>query len=81
MIVAGARTPIGRLNGSLGALSGSDLGGIAIKAAVERAGISSDQVQYVIMGAGTASRRGARTCKAGGHQGRLAHERSFNRRK
>ena len=50
MIVAGARTPIGRLNGALGALSGSDLGGIAIKAAVERAGISSDQVQYVIMG-------------------------------
>lgn len=50
MIVAGARTPIGRLNGALSGLSGTDLGGIAIKAAIERSGISSDQVQYVIMG-------------------------------
>lgn len=50
MIVAGARTPIGRLNGTLSSFSGTDLGGLAIKAAVERAGISSDQVQYVIMG-------------------------------
>lgn len=50
VIVAGARTPIGRLNGTLSGLSGTDLGGIAIKAAVERAGIAPDQVQYVIMG-------------------------------
>lgn len=50
VIVAGARTPIGRLNGTLKGLSGTDLGGIAIKAAVERAGITPDQVQYVIMG-------------------------------
>ncbi|MFZ2227624.1 MAG: acetyl-CoA C-acetyltransferase [Candidatus Nanopelagicaceae bacterium] len=50
VIVAGARTPIGRLNGTLSSFSGTDLGGLAIKAAVERAGISSDQVQYVIMG-------------------------------
>jgi acetyl-CoA C-acetyltransferase len=50
VIVAGARTPIGRFNGSLSSLSGTDLGGLAIKAAVERAGIASDQVQYVIMG-------------------------------
>ena len=50
MIVAGARTPIGRLSGTLSGLSGTDLGGIAIKAAVERAGISPEQVQYVIMG-------------------------------
>lgn len=50
MIVAGARTPIGRLNGMLSGLSATDLGGLAIKAAVGRAGITPDQVQYVIMG-------------------------------
>ncbi|MEV4295513.1 acetyl-CoA C-acetyltransferase [Microbispora rosea] len=50
VIVAGARTPIGRLLGSLSDLSAAELGGIAIKAALERAGVSPDQVQYVIMG-------------------------------
>ncbi|GHJ36092.1 acetyl-CoA C-acetyltransferase [Streptomyces sp. TS71-3] len=50
VIVAGARTPMGRLLGSLTPFSGTDLGGFAIKAALERAGIGADQVQYVIMG-------------------------------
>jgi acetyl-CoA C-acetyltransferase len=50
VIVGGARTPIGRLLGSLSGLSGAELGGIAIKAALDRAGISGDQVDYVIMG-------------------------------
>jgi acetyl-CoA C-acetyltransferase len=50
VIVAGARTPIGRLLGSLKAFSAADLGGIAIKAALEKAGVSPDQVEYVIMG-------------------------------
>jgi acetyl-CoA C-acetyltransferase len=50
VIVAGARTPIGRLLGGLKTLSGSDLGGLAIKGALERAGVSGDQVDYVIMG-------------------------------
>ncbi|MEF3118672.1 acetyl-CoA C-acetyltransferase [Streptomyces chrestomyceticus] len=50
MIVAGARTPMGRLLGSLRSFSGADLGGAAIKAALDRAGIGGDQVQYVIMG-------------------------------
>ncbi|MFC9428684.1 MULTISPECIES: acetyl-CoA C-acetyltransferase [unclassified Streptomyces] len=50
VIVAGARTPMGRLLGSLKTFSGADLGGFAIKAALERAGIGGDQVQYVIMG-------------------------------
>ncbi|WP_368862119.1 acetyl-CoA C-acetyltransferase [Catenulispora pinistramenti] len=50
MIVAGARTPMGRLLGSLKNFSGADLGGVAIKAALERAGVAPDQVQYVIMG-------------------------------
>ena len=50
VLVAGARTPMGRLLGSLSGFSGSDLGGFAIKGALERAGISGDQVDYVIMG-------------------------------
>ncbi len=50
VIVAGARTPIGRLLGGLKDLSAADLGGIAIKGALEKAGVSPDQVDYVIMG-------------------------------
>jgi acetyl-CoA C-acetyltransferase len=50
VITGGARTPIGRLLGSLSGLSGAQLGGIAIKAALERAGVTGDQVDYVIMG-------------------------------
>ncbi|MFC0599452.1 acetyl-CoA C-acetyltransferase [Streptomyces palmae] len=50
VIVAGARTPMGRLLGSLRSFSGVELGGVAIKAALDRAGIGGDQVQYVIMG-------------------------------
>ena len=50
VIVSGARTPMGRLLGSLKDFSAADLGGVAIKAALERAGISGDQVDYVIMG-------------------------------
>lgn len=50
VIVAGARTPMGRLLGSLKSFSGAQLGGTAIKAALERAGVPADQVQYTIMG-------------------------------
>ncbi len=50
VIVSGARTPIGKLGGALKGFSAMDLGGIAIGAALERAGISGDQVDYVIMG-------------------------------
>jgi acetyl-CoA C-acetyltransferase len=50
VIVAGARTPMGRLLGSLKGFSGADLGGIAIKGALEKAGVAPDQVEYVIMG-------------------------------
>jgi acetyl-CoA C-acetyltransferase len=50
VIVAGARTPVGKLLGTLKDFSGSDLGGLAIEAALERAGVAPDQVQYVIMG-------------------------------
>jgi acetyl-CoA C-acetyltransferase len=50
VIVAGARTPMGRLLGSLKDFSAADLGGFAIKAALERSGVSPEQVEYVIMG-------------------------------
>ncbi|HEU5026487.1 MAG TPA: acetyl-CoA C-acetyltransferase [Spirillospora sp.] len=50
VIVAGARTPVGRLQGALKDFSAADLGAHAIKAALERAGVSGDQVQYVILG-------------------------------
>jgi len=50
VILAGARTPIGKLSGSLASFSGSDLGGFAIKAALERAGLSPEQIDYVFMG-------------------------------
>ena len=50
VLVAGARTPIGKLLGSLKDFQAVDLGGIAIKAALDRAGITGDQVDYVIMG-------------------------------
>ena len=50
VIVAGARTPIGRLLGGLKDQSAADLGGVAIKGALEKAGVSGDQVDYVIMG-------------------------------
>src|SRR5918911_5143678 len=50
VIVNGARTPMGRLMGSLKDFSGAQLGGVEIKAALERAGVAPEQVQYVIMG-------------------------------
>jgi acetyl-CoA C-acetyltransferase len=50
VIVAGARTPIGKLSGALKDFTAMDLGGIAIKGALEKAGVSGDQVDYVIMG-------------------------------
>jgi acetyl-CoA C-acetyltransferase len=50
VIVSGARTPIGKLSGALGSFSASELGGFAIKSALERAGVSPDQVDYVFMG-------------------------------
>ncbi len=49
-LVAGARTPIGKMSGALAGFEAVELGGIAIKAALERAGITPDQVDYVFMG-------------------------------
>ena len=50
VIVGGARTPIGKLSGALKGFSAMDLGGIAIKEAMARAGVTGEQVDYVIMG-------------------------------
>ena len=50
VIVGGARTPVGRLLGSLASKSASELGAIAIAGALDRAGVGPDRVQYVIMG-------------------------------
>ena len=50
VLVAGARTPIGKLAGGLSSFTAMDLGGIAIEAALARAGVAGDQVDYVIMG-------------------------------
>ncbi|HST66663.1 MAG TPA: acetyl-CoA C-acetyltransferase [Mycobacteriales bacterium] len=50
VIVSGARTPMGKLLGGLKDFSGTDLGGFAVKGALERAGVTGDQVDYVILG-------------------------------
>jgi acetyl-CoA C-acetyltransferase len=50
VIVAGARTPIGRLLGGLKSFTGAELGGFAIKGALDKAGVAPEQVEYVIMG-------------------------------
>src|SRR4051795_6643486 len=50
VILSAARTPIGKLGGGLASLKATELGGIAIKAALERADVAPDQVDHVIMG-------------------------------
>jgi acetyl-CoA C-acetyltransferase len=50
VIIGGARTGIGRLLGSLAGFSAAELGGFAIKGALDRGGVRPDQVEYVIMG-------------------------------
>ncbi|HWM19319.1 MAG TPA: acetyl-CoA C-acetyltransferase [Ilumatobacteraceae bacterium] len=50
IIVAGARTPIGKMSGALASLSAADLGGIAIAEALTRAGVAPDEVDHVIVG-------------------------------
>src|SRR6188474_3515822 len=69
VIVAGARTPIGRLLGGLKSLSAADLGGVAIKGALEKAGVSGDQVAYVIMGQVIQAGAGQITARQAAHKG------------
>jgi len=50
VIVSSARTPIGRLSGALAGFTAMDLGGVAIKAALDRGGVGAEQIDYVVMG-------------------------------
>src|SRR4249919_975088 len=50
VIISSARTPIGKLSGALASFSAMDLGGLAVAAALERAGVGPEQVDYVILG-------------------------------
>src|SRR5690242_21666382 len=50
VILGTARTPIGKLGGGLSSLDATELGSIAIKAALERAGVEPEQIEHVVMG-------------------------------
>src|SRR4051794_41375093 len=50
VILSSARTPVGKLGGGLSSLHPTELGGIAIEAALERADVAPEQVQHVVMG-------------------------------
>ena len=50
VVLGGARTPMGRLQGSLSSLSAADLGGLAIAGALERSGVQPTDVDYVVLG-------------------------------
>src|SRR2546421_12582736 len=50
VILGAARPPIGKLGGGLASLDATELGGIAISAALERAGVEPEQVEHVVMG-------------------------------
>jgi acetyl-CoA C-acetyltransferase len=69
VIVAGARTPIGRLLGGLSSQTAADLGGVAVRGALEKAGISGDQVEYVILGQVIQAGAGQITARQAAHKG------------
>src|SRR6202047_4785491 len=50
VILGSARTPIGKLGGGLASLDATELGAVAIEAALERAGVAPDEVQHLVMG-------------------------------
>jgi acetyl-CoA C-acetyltransferase len=50
VILSAARTPIGKLGGALGSVDATELGGLAIQAALERAEVEPDQVEHVVIG-------------------------------
>ena len=76
VIVGGARTPIGKLSGSLKSFTAMDLGGIAIAAALDIAGITGDQVDYVIMGHVIQAGAGQITARQAAVNGGIPHERA-----
>src|SRR6202167_5793830 len=50
VILSAARTPIGKFGGALASVDATELGGAAIKAALERAEVAPEEVQHVVMG-------------------------------
>ena len=50
VILGAARTPIGKMGGGLSTLDATELGGLAISAALERSGVEPEQVDHVVMG-------------------------------
>jgi acetyl-CoA C-acetyltransferase len=50
VILGAARTPIGKMGGGLSTLDATELGGVAIEAALERAGVEPEQIEHVVMG-------------------------------
>ena len=80
VIVAGARTPIGKLSGALGGFAATELGGFAIAGALERAGITPDQVDYVFMGQVILAGAGQITARQAAVQGRDPHDRAGHHR-
>ena len=76
VIVGSARTPIGKLSGALAGFSATDLGGLAIKAALERAGVGAEQVDYVLMGQVLQAGQGQITARQAAVEGRHPDDRS-----
>ena len=70
VIVGSARTPIGKLSGAFAGFSATDLGGLAIKAALERAGVGAEQVDYVLMGQVLQAGQGQITARQAAVEGR-----------
>ena len=68
VIVAGARTPIGRLLGAFKDLSAAELGATAIRGALEKAGVRGDQVDYLIMGQVIQAGAGQNPARWAGHR-------------
>ncbi len=75
IVIAGAaRTPMGGFQGELSALSASDLGGVAIKAALERAGIAASEVSEVLMGNVLPAGQGQAPARQAGFKAGLGEE-------
>ena len=74
VIVAGARTPIGKLSGALASFSAMELGGFAIAEALARAGVAPDQVDYVLMGQVLQAGQGQITARQAAVHGRHSHD-------
>src|ERR671920_1935117 len=68
VIVAGARTPIGRLLGAFKDLTAAELGAVAIRGALEKAGVRGDQVDYLVMGQVIQAGAGQNPARWAGHQ-------------